>query len=460
MNYFFLNNKMEEEKYFLCEINECNRPFKQKSDLKRHQRNVHRIGIIWYPCNINECPYSAKSSSDLTKHKTGFHKIGLVPFKCDIDNCNGEFTDSSGLNRHKRTVHLINTTWILCDVKSCEEKFKSNSELKQHKMRRHDVEVDLIYCDDEKCTKGFKTKGELKIHKIQAHNIAVKWFSCDINECKGTFKTKSNLTQHQANIHNINTKIFVCDFEDCKESYKTKERLKNHKSFKHDIDVTWFKCGINECNDKFKSNGSLKDHKMRKHNIGRYTCDICINNRNSTNSWEDKHNNKLNICHDCFKKATGKDSRKEIRMSDYLDTIEEIAPFLVGTDDSFKKLGGCSLKRPDKLYMSPDLVLWIECDEFQHTKSNSSYSCDEKRISDCYDEFDGKQLVVIRWNPDNYKPFDNNTKLTFQQRLKLLKTHIMDVLETPPEEPIYIYYMFYDEDNPLISENIPNELIN
>lgn len=119
-------------------------------------------------------------------------------------------------------------------------------------------------------------------------------------------------------------------------------------------------------------------------------------------------------------------------------------------------MGGCQLYRPDKLYTSSDLILHIECDEHQHKRTNGNYTCDEKRISECYDEFIGKKYVVIRWNPDHYKA---NKKLNRKERLKVLKNTIKKILDNPPEEMIYIYYLFYDEDNERLSKNIKYELV-
>jgi hypothetical protein len=209
------------------------------------------------------------------------------------------------------------------------------------------------------------------------------------------------------------------------------------------LNIKYYYCSEDNCDYKAKNNSTLKKHKSNIHDIGKHQCEICIRNKNSSIEWKDK-DKKLKICRECFHKITGKDSKKEIKMSDYLDKIKEIKPYLVGSDKSFKSMGGCSLKRPDKLYMSPDLVLWVECDENQHNGSNGGYLCDEKRISDSYDEFDGKKLIVIRWNPDNYKPCEGATKQN---------------IESPPKEMIFIYYMFYNEDNELISKNIQNEII-
>ena len=50
-----------------------------------------------------------------------------------------------------------------------------------------------------------------------------------------------------------------------------------------------------------------------------------------------------------------------------------------------RTLGGCSLKRPDKLYASSDLVEVDECDEHQHKRENGDYTCDEKRLTELYE---------------------------------------------------------------------------
>ena len=83
---------------------------------------------------------------------------------------------------------------------------------------------------------------------------------------------------------------------------------------------------------------------------------------------------------------------------------------------------------------------------------------DEKRISDCYDEFIGKKYVVIRWNPDNYKA-SNKKKFNRKKRLEILGKLIKKILKNPPEEMIYIYYLFYDRDNPRIVKNINYKLV-
>ena len=186
--------------------------------------------------------------------------------------------------------------------------------------------------------------------------------------------------------------------------------MKQHKANIHYIDVNWFYCDQDECDFKCKNNSHLKEHKEFVHDIGKHKCDFCLNHRNSHIEYEDSNKVKSSICRKCYQKVTGKKSRAEKIWSDYLD--EHFGTeYLLGSDKSLKSMGGCTLKRPDKLYASPDTIFLCECDEHQHLYENGTYQCDEKRITDIYNtNFVTKQMIVIRWNPDSYKPLKDNKK--------------------------------------------------
>ena len=161
---------------------------------------------------------------------------------------------------------------------------------------------------------------------------------------------------------------------------------------------------------------------------------------------------------------TGKDSRIEIKWSDYVDA-ELGTNFLMGSDKSLRSLGGCSRKRPDKMYASIDLVELDECDEYQHLRSGSDYTCDEKRLTEIYDEpsICGKTMVVIRWNPDTYKVPAGTKRLGRDQRLEMfvkLKRLLRARPVTPTRPKIEVFYMFYDPDNPLICQNLSVRFVN
>jgi hypothetical protein len=441
---------------FECDYNGCNKSYKNKSGLTRHMKSHNESEKL--KCSITGCSYATSMISDLKRHKAYIHNINVIWFECDQINCDYRCKSNSGLKTHKANIHNINVIWFECDKDNCNFKCKTNGVLKRHKANIHNIDVIWYKCDKDDCDFKCKNNNILKKHKANIHDINIKWFKCDQNNCAFKSKNKGDLKRHKVNIHDINIIWFECDQDNCDYRCKSNIGLKSHKIYIHDIDVIWYKCDQDNCNFECKSKTELNRHLSYFHDIGKHKCEICLNNRNSSIQFIDNFKNKLKICRECYNKSTGKDSKKETQMSDYLDKLNEITPFLVGSDKSFKSIGGCSLKRPDKLYISPEVALWIECDESQHLNKNSSYLCDEKRISDCYDEFNSKKLIVIRWNPDSYI-VTKGKKLTMKERLIKLKELILEVLKTPPDELIYIYYMFYNKDNELISKNIPNKLV-
>jgi len=123
------------------------------------------------------------------------------------------------------------------------------------------------------------------------------------------------------------------------------------------------------------------------------------------------------------------------------------------------RVGGesCSRYRPDGLWASPKIVLQWELDEKQHR--GTSYDCDERRISELYDEFPGKQYVVVRVNPHGYKA-PPGTKKPSQEERKALMLRVMHAcLEKEWETSIHVVYMFYSADNANITRNIDKSLL-
>ena len=287
--------------------------------------------------------------------------------------------------------------------------------------------------------------------------LGIAWHVCDQSGCSYKAKKASNLKTHKAFVHGIGVVWHVCDQSGC--SYKAKRAgdLIKHKASIHDIGVVWHVCDQANCNYKAKHANHLKRHLSAMHDIGQHTCAYCMGNRNSSIPFESTNGVVSNICRACYNKATGKNSRVEKQWSDYLD--EHIGTqYLIGSDRSMRGIGGCQLYRPDKLYASPELVIIGECDEHQHAYNSGDYTCDEKRISDLYDEFDGTQLVVIRWNPDSYKPPSGTIK-TRQERLDKMVEVFRSALHGPPEDMIHILYLYFDAENPRLSQSIPHTLI-
>lgn len=209
------------------------------------------------------------------------------------------------------------------------------------------------------------------------------------------------------------------------------------------------------CNYQSKRKGDLKKHLEHIHDIGSHFCDFCKQQRNSHIPYE-----KYYICKNCYNKVTGKNSRIEKVWSDYIDKHLG-TEFLSSNDKSLKSQGGCSLKRPDKLYIGLDRVEVDECDENQHKYNNGSYKCEEDRLMEIYDESGvmGKQMIVIRWNPHSYKHPNGKKCKTQKERLKQFLELKQSLRKNPPEDKIHVYYMFYDQDNEHIVKNLPYTMI-
>lgn len=324
------------------------------------------------------------------------------------------------------------------------------------------VNVTKFYC--EYCDIHTKTQTKLDEH-FQTNKHKMKFRELNYNdfllekimECeeqeenyeKTTLSIRKQL--YELRTDNEDDKIPTCDI--CYRSFTSFQSLRTHKRNFHGNSS--YKC--NYCANEYKSDYSRKEHEKYKHDIGNNICDFCANSTLSSNEYYDPINNiECTICNSCFKQTTGLGSRKEEIWSRYID--KELGTHgLSGTDRALSSIGGCSLYRPDKIYIDTNIVEIGECDEDQHKYMN--YSCEEKRISDIYNELGicGKHMYVIRWNPDNYKPI-KGIRLDRITRLKIyvyLAKKLRQKTYTENTDVIHIYYMFYSLDNDNIVKNIP-----
>ena len=172
----------------------------------------------------------------------------------------------------------------------------------------------------------------------------------------------------------------------------------------------------------------------------------------------------MNICRKCFATATGKvvNSRVELTWRRHLEQELGIT-HLLGCDKSIRNLGGCSLKRPDWIAQWPEFVELGECDENQHSGYNGGARCEDARLSEIYEEegIMGRKMVVLRWNPDGYKPPGAQAKVSgIKERLAIfVALHEYLRLNAPPDM-ISVYFLFYSRDSSMIFEEYTTHMIN
>ena len=423
-----------------CECSSCGKRFNRASDLKQHMAGVHDVGVVWHVCKHPDCVGKG----------TRFKRAGT-------------------LKQHMADVHDVGVVWHVCEHPDCVGKglrFKQARRLKQHMAGVHDVGVVWHDCEHPDCVaKGlrFKQARRLKQHMANIHDVGVVWHVCEHPDCvgKGTrFKQSANLKKHYAHVHDIGVVWHVCEHPDCVGKgtrFKQAGSLKIHLADVHDIGVVWHVCEHHDCVGKdrrFKQSGNLKSHMAFVHDIGPHTCSICLGKCARLTKYSDKHGTH-SMCRVCYSKVTGFKCRIEKTMVEYLDKHYD-QPML--RQDQRVNGEACLAYRPDTMYADTERVVHVACDEHQHTRS-PHYTCDEKRMSDIYDEYAGKMVIWIRWNPDNYTPPKGTRKLTRKERLEALVRVLREVENRSFDTTIHVIYMFYDVTNPLLVQNIAREMI-
>ena len=254
-----------------------------------------------------------------------------------------------------------------------------------------------------------------------------------------------------------------CEEKDCKYNTKNKGDLKRHLWQVHDIgkgDI--YNCEEKDCEYNTKNKSHLKRHLSIVHDIGDKECQICYKNVSSLTKYKDKDKKEFNICRKCFNKATGYKTRPEKECVEYLLSIPQIGNYIVQKDKILKGKSCNTKRRPDLLLSSTDkLYIIIEIDEKQH--KNNNYECENGRIDEILDEIPDGRVIIIRWNPDYYKPPTlENKKKNRKERLEMLKDLIFNMVnkkDWTDEETIILYYMFYSEDNPNITNRWNKKMI-
>ena len=384
-------------------------------------------------------------------------------YKCTENDCKYQTKYKSSLKRHLTNVHEIGVEWHHCSIEDCDFKAKESGSLKRHLGDVHDIGVKWHHCSIQDCAYKSKTADNLNRHLVNIHDIGVEWHHCSIQDCHYKSKDAGNLKQHLANMHDIGVKWYHCSIQDCAYKSKTADKLNRHLVNIHDIGVEWHHCSIQDCHYKSKDAGNLKRHLQQVHDVGDYMCEYCACNRNTSIEYTCKKSGiTSHICRACHDTATGAKVRKETAWSKYID--EHFGTeYLLLSDRSLKSEGGCILERPDKLHTSPDLVILSECDEHQHTYHNRDYTCEEERLSKIYDEpgICGKNMVVIRWNPDSYQAPEGYKKLKKAERHEL-HVAVMNFILAHPEViqgKVHVFYLLFSQDNPKIAKHYPVSMI-
>jgi hypothetical protein len=174
-----------------------------------------------------------------------------------------------------------------------------------------------------------------------------------------------------------------------------------------------------------------------------------------------------NYCLACFQKVfPEKPIERNLKVKE-IATVEFIKQFYqnIITDEMIK--GGTSQKRPDIMKEYPNYVIICEIDENQHKKYKKDN--DAARIEIIKNDLK-KLTVFIRFNPDNYKDFNNKryqscwrvdrtdnvcklqNAIEWESRLNKLK-EVFDYYDKKPPTETTIIRLFFDGYNPNVNVN-------
>lgn len=479
--------------FFKCKKQNCNYKTKYNHHLKSHMMFKHNEGITYHYCIHDGCNKKFKSQGNLNHHVKNVHVKNSSYFVCDI--CYTFKTKyKGGLKKHKRIIHSKVPMFFYCPIKGCIHKTKYKDKIKIHLRNVHEINVKYYFCDKDNCKKRFKEKYSLLNHIKNVHSPKQKYFNCE--KCKFQSKYKSSLMKHKNVFHLKNPRLYKCTFSDCnfvskhKESlnthfkyihygdnipdlsctqpgcqYKTKHQasLKMHESNVHNINVKYEVCTQENCNYKSKQKGKVNRHLRNVHDIGDFKCELCIRACAKLTSWKcDKTQKSFKICRRCYRKTTGYKTRVE---KDIVEWLQQNFPHPIVRKDQTIKGNACLKYRPDIMYIGglENVTIIVEVDEYQHKRSNKNYKCDEKRMSELYDETSGL-VVFVRYNPHNYKPPEGKRKLkSGEERRKVLLETLNHIIKNRKElekvAPLHVFYICYDKDNKIIAQNILKYMI-
>lgn len=113
----------------------------------------------------------------------------------------------------------------------------------------------------------------------------------------------------------------------------------------------------------------------------------------------------------------------------------------------------CTKTRPDFVYHCGTHIVIVEVDEEQHRSYNNcghekedKLKAENVRMYNIGNIFQGKPVIFIRYNPDDFKNKDGNKiKITNVKRHNTLIKWVKKCFRTKWDQGIHVKYLFYDE---------------
>lgn len=326
------------------------------------------------------------------------------------------------------------------------------------------IDVTSPKCNNVNCEElafyGLKTGKPLSCQKHKDDNyINLKSkqcliAGCDITSTYGPKNGSSIMCANHGQAHGYKpNKRNICQYNKCnsRASFGKKGEKPTHCS-KHKgdgINLLAKKCCIDKCEERANYNlpGYVKKY-CKEHKTDNMINNPTKKHKKETNNCTYCHielDDTLEYCKGCktYKSLgqTVKSYNKEIEIRLLLDKNE------IKYEHDIIVKDGCSRKRPDFLiYANNGKAIILEIDEHQHKKETYSPECEIRRMQTIYFDLGVKDLLFIRYNPDNYKTTDAVYNNYDRQKylIRYLNSHIVNA----SFENLNVVYLFYNDFKP------------
>lgn len=385
-----------------------------------------------YECTEIGCGYAATQKGSLKAHMR--RHFGEKPFKCKEPGCEYASVEKGHLVVHQRS-HTGERPYK-CDREGCGYAAKTTGQLSTHK-RFHDQ--DRRYnCDFPGCDYSAVVPCSLEVHKRKHSNE--RPFPCHVEDCDYAAKQRTDLDRHK--LTHSGERLFTCQVDGCGAAFKLAHHYETHQRV-HDGRKP-YPCLVAGCDYAATTSGSLTCH-IRTHTGERpYVCEHpqCDYTANRAHHLE-KHTEAMHT-----KEGIQRRKKKEEALGKAL--TQAGISFKREHHISFQCFGG-TWAFCDFVVMMQDRVVVIECDEYQHTFSNYSVSCEVRRMMDIVNSLRvggcTLPISIIRWNPDSFTVDGVKKKVAVKDKQRRL-IDVVESFEGTARPDFEILYMFYDvQDN-------------
>ena len=271
------------ERPYKCSL--CDAAFTQRYHLLDHERT--HSGATPFACNYCDLTFTTQSSR--RRHEKNIHKVGLPAQMHNCDICEASFARKDLFNQHLKRHEKISSQWlkllqnnetgadsknakiqskVLSPMKSLQENNRISDE-KNGQNQQNGAKAELVdstigtncrgkLASDRKNTQCGKGSTELDVTSFKQKPV------CEV--CQKGFSCQSSLTKHLKKIHKFGGKGLFCEV--CDACFMNKKTLQRHLLQVHNIKTVqevFASIMCEECGALVQTRNGLELHKAKSH---------------------------------------------------------------------------------------------------------------------------------------------------------------------------------------------------